>query len=128
MHRMEIARLSLATAALLAISAQPVMAKPETRSGDALPRYSQALSRTSASYYSGPVARQEAMASSPSRSFGNFQRPDRIFQPPRFNPVIFLPSRVLERLENFFVSRGIDNPALCRIFSFSYCDDPDSPG
>lgn len=122
------ARLSLATAAILAISAQPVMAKPGTRSGDALPRYSQLSSRTSISSFSAPVTRQQAVAARPSRSFGNFQRPDRIFQPPRFNPIVFLPSQVLERLENFFESRGIDNPALCRIFSFSYCDDPDSPG
>ncbi|HZF45833.1 MAG TPA: hypothetical protein VEZ26_05830, partial [Sphingomonadaceae bacterium] len=76
MTRMEIARLSLATAALLAISAQPVMAKPGTRSGDALPRYSQISSRPTLTYYSGPVARQESAAS----------RPGPIFDRPRFNP------------------------------------------
>ncbi|MCB5424204.1 hypothetical protein H0274_02935 [Altererythrobacter sp. CC-YST694] len=124
MIRMDIARLSLATAALLAISAQPVMAKPGTRSGDSLPRYSQTSSRAVLTYT--PSARTPASAAS--RSSNDFARPSRVFDRPRFNPIIFLPPQVLERLENFFESRGIDNPALCRIFSFSYCDDPDSPG
>ncbi|HTN15581.1 MAG TPA: hypothetical protein VL094_12335 [Sphingomonadaceae bacterium] len=116
MTKMKFTGVSLGLAAMLAAAAQPAMAQHKARSGDSLPRHS---------YASAPAA----ISGSGSFAFG----PQRNF-PRGFNSgggffqAIPLPPRILTRLENFFVSRGFENPALCRIFAFSYCDDNDSPG
>lgn len=120
MTRMKFSGLSLGLAAMLAAAAQPALAGHGTRSGASLPRQSSAFARAGGA------------------GFGSSSLGTQRFSPGGFTPggnnggsffyVIPLPPRILARLENFFVSRGIDNPALCRIFAFSYCDDNDSPG
>ncbi|KPL67911.1 hypothetical protein SZ64_07135 [Erythrobacter sp. SG61-1L] len=125
MSRMKIAGLSLGLAATLALSAQPAMAAPQTRSAASLP------SRPYVSTQSfGSVGRQPAVIGGNqgrqgSGLFGGGMGNG--FGGGGFFPLP-LPQRLIDRLENFFLRAGIDNPGLCRVFDFSFCDDNDSPG
>ncbi len=115
MSRLKIAGLSLGMAAMLALTAQPAMARQGTRSGDSLPGRAYVATKSI-----GASARQPAF-------FGNPRLPNQGW----FGGLIFplpLPPRLIDRLEDFFERAGIENPAICRIFDFSFCDDNDSPG
>ncbi|WP_336977866.1 hypothetical protein [Altererythrobacter fulvus] len=119
MSRLKIAGLSLGMAAMLALTAQPAMARQGTRSGDSLPSRSYVATKSI-----GVSARQPAFIGG---NFGGPRLPNRGW----LGGVIFplpLPPRLIDRLEDFFLRAGIDNPALCRVFDFSFCDDNDSPG